>query len=296
MAVVTINDVQITQEEVDRALKKIMLELEDKIPPEQINEARTQLGKQAMESLVNQSLLLQEADRQGIESDEKQIDDRYREIAERFPEAKEFQTVIDSMGYSEETFRVELARNQKIEILLAKEVGAPEEVTEKDVESFYRDNPDNFTLQEKVRASHILLSSSPEDPESVRVQKRLEISRLRGEIEQGGDFSGLAGQHSGCPSKSQGGDLGYFERGKMVKSFEDAAFTLKPGEVSNIVETQFGYHLIMVTERQEAGVISLEEVRDKVTEYLNGQKSQEKIGEYLEKLRQAATIEYAAQA
>ena len=293
MAVVTVNQVQITQEDVDRAQEKLLLELEGQIPPEQMDQARSQMKKQAVESLVNQSLLLQEADRKGIQPDEKQVEDRFRDIAGRFPQVEDFHKVLDSMGFSEETFRVELARNQKIETLLQGEVGTPEKATEGDVDAFYRDYPDNFTLQEKVRASHILISAGPEDPEPVRVQKRLELSKLRGELEQGGDFASLASQHSGCPSKAQGGDLGFFERGKMVKPFDEAAFNLKPGEISDIVETKFGCHLILATERQEAGIVPLEEVRDKVAEFLNGQKNQEKIGAYLGTLRQAATIEYA---
>jgi peptidyl-prolyl cis-trans isomerase C len=81
----------------------------------------------------------------------------------------------------------------------------------------------------------------------------------------------------------------------MEKPFEDAAFHLKPGEVSEIVETQFGFHLIRTTERQEAGIFPLEEVRDKIAEFLNGRKNEKRIGDYLDKLRQAATIEYAGE-
>jgi peptidyl-prolyl cis-trans isomerase C len=293
MTVATVNDIEITDRDVDRTLQKLLLEFEDQIPPDQIEQVRPGLKQQAIESLVNQSLLMQEADRKGIEPDKKVVDARFEDIAGRFPRPEDFRTVLDSMGFSEQTFRAELGRNQKIESLLAEEVGAFEEATEEDVEAFYRENPEDFTVQEKVRASHILISSDPGDPDALRMEKRLEVSRLRGEIQRGGDFGLLASRHSGCPTRDQGGDLGFFERGRMEKPFEDAAFNLKPGEVSEIVETQFGFHLIKTTERQEAGILPLEEVRDKIFAFLNGRKNEKKIGEYLEKLRQTATIQYA---
>ncbi len=148
-------------------------------------------------------------------------------------------------------------------------------------------------MPEKVEASHILIGVDPGTPPEIRTQKRLEAARLRGELEKGADFAQLAQQHSDCPSKAQGGSLGSFERGKMVKPFEDAAFSGKQGEVSEVVETQFGYHLIKPTAHQEAKDIPLEQVREEVSSFLNGQKREETIKEYIEKLRSVAKIEYA---
>jgi len=295
MAVVKVNRVGISREEVDRALERLILDLEDRMPPEALEEARPQLMKQAVENLVNQSLLLQEADRRGIQAEEAWVLERFGEIAARFPRVEDFHTVLESMGLSEDAFRRELAQNQKIETLLAEEVGPPEETTREEVDAFYRDNPENFTLQEKVRARHILISTEAADSEPVRVQKRLEVARLRGEIAQGGDFASLASRHSGCPTSAQGGDLGFFERGRMAAPFEEAAFSLKPGEVSHPVETQFGYHLIQVTDRQEAGIVPLEQALERIAEYLSAQKNGEKIAEYLGELRLKATVEYASE-
>jgi len=292
----TVNGVPIAVEEVEREYRKLLLEMEDRIPGHRLESLRPQLRKQALESAVNLHLLLQEADRRGIEADAGGVEARYREIAGRFPRAEDLRTVLDSMGFSGETFREELARNLKIEVLLNQALGSPERVSEDDVEAFYRDHPETFSLQEKVRASHILIPAEAKDPEPVRVGKRLEISRLRRELEQGGDFAGLASRYSGCPTKSQGGDLGFFERGRMEKPFEDAAFSLRPGEISEVVETQFGYHLILATARQEAGIVPLEEVRDQVAEHLIARKNQDRIGAFLETLRLSAAIKYPGDA
>ncbi len=293
MTVVKVNHVGISREEVDRTLDRLILELEDRMPPEQVEQARPHLKTQAVENLVNQSLLVQEADRSGVQSDEAEVEKRFSEIAGRFPAVESFRTVLGSMGMSEDAFRTELGQHLKIELLLASEVGSQEKVTQEEVEDFYRDNPENFALQEKVRARHILISTEPDDSEPLRAQKREEISRLRVEIEDGGDFAGLAGRHSGCPTRSEGGDLGFFERGRMARPFEEAAFNLRPGELSGVVETEFGYHLIQVTERQEAGVVPLERAREKIAEYLSARKNEKRIGAYLQGLRRTAVVEYA---
>jgi len=293
MTVVTVNGVGISREEVDRTLERLVLDLAGRMSPEQVETLRPRLRKQAVENVVNQGLLVQEADRRGIQPGEAEVEERFAEIAGRFPGVEVFRTVLQSMGMSEEAFREELEQNRKIEALLAVEVGSGEKVTQEDVDAFYRDNPEKFTLHEKVRARHILISTEPADSEPLRVQKRLEICRIRAEIENGGDFGVLAGRHSGCPTRAQGGDLGPFERGRMARPFEEAAFSLQPGEVSGVVETQFGYHLIQVTDHQEPKEAPFDQVKGQIEEFLNSQTRDNAIGEYLGKLRGSAKIQYA---
>ncbi|MFC1890409.1 peptidylprolyl isomerase [Thermodesulfobacteriota bacterium] len=139
----------------------------------------------------------------------------------------------------------------------------------------------------------ILFKAAPGDSDDVRAEKRLELSRLLGEIEGGAAFDKLAMEHSECPSKTQGGDLGYFERGKMVKAFEDAAFGMKVNEVSDIVESQFGYHLIKLIAHEEGRTIPIDEVRDKIEAYLDNKNKEEIVGALIRKLRGDAQIDYA---
>ena len=292
MVVATVNGKQISRPEVDQALGNLLTQHREQIPPDQVSQAKPALWKQALEHLINQHLLVQEADRQEIKPDEKTVEDRFAEVAGRFPNPKEFNEVLDSMGMTEQEFRQEIRQNLKIEDLLDKKLSRSKEVTDEEVNAFYRDHPESFRTSEQVRASHILIGVKPEDPQQERDRKRLEASRLRGEIERGAAFEQLAQQHSDCPSKAQGGDLGFFERGRMVKPFEEAAFKLKKGEVSQVVETEFGYHLIKVTDRQESGVMALDQVRDKVASFLDRQQKEQQIGDFLANLRKTATIEY----
>ena len=124
------------------------------------------------------------------------------------------------------------------------------EVTDEELQTFYAENPKAFETEGGVRARHILVPS---------LEKAEEIAAS---IKGGQDFAEAAKAHSMCPSKEQGGDLGKFGKGQMVPEFEEAAFTLAIGELSQPVQTQFGYHLIEVTEKDEVGRMSFEEVRN----------------------------------
>jgi peptidyl-prolyl cis-trans isomerase C len=251
------------------------------------------LRRQALETLISQQLILDEADREKIQPDAKDVDAKMKEIAGRFPDAEAFKKMLAAAGLSEKQLRGDVLRNLKIEALLEKKLPKTEAVSEQEVEAFYRDNPEEFKAPERVRASHILITFKPEDDQKERARKRATLEGLKGKIGKGADFAKLAAENSDCPSKSQGGDLGFFGRGQMVKPFEDAAFAMKVNQVSDIVESEFGYHLIKVTGREEAGVVPLKDVRDKLASFLTRQKKQKAVGEHLQKLRSNAKVEYA---
>lgn len=291
--VVSVNDKVIAVSDVDRATDILLVQYRDQIPPDRAAEARTALRKQAVENLISQRLLLGEAERQGIQPEPQRVDARYADVSGRFPSPEEFQAAVTSMGMSKEEFRDEIVQDLKIEALLEGELKETKKVTDQDVSAFYRDHPESFRSAEQVRASHILLRVDATAPTEERSQKRLELAGLKGQLEKGSDFAQLAGEYSDCPSKARGGDLGYFERGKMVKPFEDAAFDLKVGEVSEIVETPFGYHLIKVTDHQDPKTAPYEEVKGQIENFLNGQTRDQAIGAYIAQLRSKANITYA---
>ena len=288
-----VNGEAITLPEINQATRNILTQFQGQIPPEEIEQFRAQLQQQALENLINMKLLLQEANREGIQLEEKAVTDRIAEIAGRFPSPEKFKEQLEASGISEKELRREIETGLKIEALLDRQAPEGKKASEEEIEKFYRDNPENFRTPERVQASHILISVKPDESPEDKEAKRLKLIGLKNEIEAGGDFAKLAQEHSTCPSKDRGGDLGYIERGQMVKPFEDAAFTLEVGKISDIVETDFGYHLIKVTDYEEEEEIPLGEVRDKIAVFLKDQQRQEAIGDYLARLRGSATIEYA---
>jgi peptidyl-prolyl cis-trans isomerase C len=291
--VASVNDKTISAADVDRATEILLAQYGSQIPPESFAQARTVLRKQALENLINQRILLSQAERKGIRPEPKRVEDRFTETSARFSSPAEFQGALDSMGLSQETFKEEIREDLMIEALLDAELKDVKKVSSEDVNSFYREHPESFRSPEQVRASHILMAVDAGATEEERARKRLELTGVKEEIDKGADFARLAEERSDCPSKARGGDLGYFTRGKMVKPFEDKAFAMKVGEVSGVVETPFGYHLIKVTDHQDPKQASLDDVKGQIENMLNQEAKGKAVGEYIGQLRESAKIVYA---
>jgi len=141
-------------------------------------------------------------------------------------------------------------------------------VTEKEIESFYEYNNEAYSQPKQVKARHILFKLGEDALKEAEEKVRKVAKEVLAKARQGGDFANLAKEYSEGPTKSKGGDLGYFKKGQMVPPFEEVAFKLKKGEISDLVRTQFGYHIIKVEDMKEAATKSLEEVRDEIVETL----------------------------
>ncbi|MCD6306667.1 MAG: SurA N-terminal domain-containing protein [Deltaproteobacteria bacterium] len=141
-------------------------------------------------------------------------------------------------------------------------------ISEEEIQSFYEYNHAAYEQPAQVKARHILFELDEDAPEKTEQAVRMKAEAVLEKVKKGEDFAKLAKEYSGCPSKERGGDLGYFEKGQMAPAFEEAAFSLKKGEVSELVRTPFGYHIIQVEDIKEAGTQPLEEVRNDILESL----------------------------
>nr|WP_305791187.1 peptidylprolyl isomerase [Desulfatitalea tepidiphila] len=187
--------------------------------------------------------------------------------------------------------KAQIVERTAIRSFIEKEIVSKIQVSDEEANTFYKDNPNYFKRPEEVHAQHILIKSNKEDDEKKKEASRQELMKIKKRIDAGEDFGELAKAHSQCPSAQNGGDLGSFGRGKMVPAFEEVAFGLKADEVSDIVETQFGYHLIKVLEHRQASTVDLEEARPRIVANLRNQKIQSEVNTYVEKLRGEAKIE-----
>ncbi len=290
---VKINGTVITDKEVSDEHSRMMQQLAARIPPQQLERMQDAIKKQAVENVINRTLLEQAVEREGITASQEEIDSRMDAIKSNFGSDSAFSERLAAMGLTVKDLRQEMGAALQMEKLIDKHVGEIKEPTETELRSFYDENSERFVQPERVRASHILIKTESSETEPEKTSKRLEAAKILGEIGEGGDFAELASRHSQCPSKAKGGDVGFFERGRMVRPFEDAAFALGVGEVSDIVETQFGYHIVKVTDRQEKSSIPYETAKDDIESFLSSFKRQEAINVYTSELRSAATIEYS---
>ena len=179
--------------------------------------------------------------------------------------------------------------------LLRKRYPDESKVTPEEVQARYeRDKDSKYTKEPEVRASHILIATEGATTDEAKAEKRAEAERVLALCKApGADFAALAKEHSTGPSGPNGGDLGFFPRnGAMVEPFAAAAFELPVGGVSGIVETQFGFHIIKVTDRREGGVEPLEEVRAVLADELFFEKIEGLRERHIAKLKESATIVY----
>ena len=144
---------------------------------------------------------------------------------------------------------------------------------DEEIKDYYVNHQDNFKTPEKVRASHILVDSEDE------------ANNILDQLNNGMSFEEAARKYSNCPSKENGGDLGEFTRGQMVQEFEDAAFSMNQGQISEPVKTQFGYHIIKLISREEAGITPLEDVKEQIQNHLMALKQQQKFTDKANELK-----------
>jgi peptidyl-prolyl cis-trans isomerase C len=164
-------------------------------------------------------------------------------------------------------------------------------VSHQEMKSYYDTHQDHFKKPEKVQASHILIEVDPQASASQKAEAQKKLKKIQEKVRKGEDFAALAKEHSQCPSSAQGGDLGYFQRGQMVKPFEEAAFALEAGKVSKIVETRFGYHLIKVMDKKPETTLPYKDVKGGLEEHLKQDKVRQEVRTYLEKLKEKAQVE-----
>jgi peptidyl-prolyl cis-trans isomerase C len=289
---IRVNGTAISEQEISEEHSRITQQLAARIPPNQLEEMQDSVRRQAAENMINRVLLEQAVEREGITASAEEVDSRMEAIKRSLGSDSAFSERLASMGITAKELHQEMDAALRMEKLIDKHIGDIADPTDQELRSFYDENPEAFIQPERVRASHILIKTEPNESPPDKSAKRLETARILGEINEGGDFAQAASRYSHCPSKAKGGDLGFFERGRMVKPFEDAAFDLGIGEVSDIVETQFGYHIVKVTDRQDKGTISFETAKDDIASFLCTQKRQEAISTYTGELRASAKIEY----
>jgi len=175
---------------------------------------------------------------------------------------------------------------------LQKEVVEKITLSEKEIKAYYNDHPEAFKTPESVKARHILILVEKTAAEADKKNLKAKAEGILARLKAGEDFAKLAEENSDDPgSKSKGGDLGFFEKGSMVPAFEETAFSLKPGELSEIVETEYGYHIIKVEEKKEASLEPYEAIKDKVKEQALQEVRKAKVTAFVEKALKEAKVE-----
>lgn len=251
----------------------------------------TRLKENLIRKLVDDELIRQKAKAEGVTVAAEELGAKYEEHKKRFGSEEMYKSFLERTQQSEEDVKADLERNLLRDKLFAKlmEGQAP---TADDAKKYYEENKDKYKQREQVRASHILFKVGKNDPEEVKkqkLQKAKDVLALARKPKA--DFAALAKEHSEGPTASKGGDLGAFSRGRMVKEFEDAAFSAKPGAIVGPVETKFGYHVIKVFEKLPERQRPLEEVQESILTSLEARAKSKATREILKTMKADAKIE-----
>jgi peptidyl-prolyl cis-trans isomerase C len=288
--VAVVNGSPITQKEFDREMGRV----EQMILSKGRHLSTTELAevkRQVLEGLIGRKLLYQESQKKGIEVEEGAVGKELNRVKEQFATETEFRNALDQAHLSETAVKRQIREELAIQRLIDEQLAGELTVSDKESKTYYDSHTNLFRQPEQVRAIHILIKADPQANESQKAEARQRIEEIQKELQQGEDFEALARQYSECPSAASGGDLQYFKRGQMVKPFEAVAFSLKPGEVSEIVETRFGYHLIKVTEKKSEETLAYEDVKGKIKAYLRREKTQGEMMRYVERLKEGAEVQ-----
>jgi peptidyl-prolyl cis-trans isomerase C len=282
-----VNGEAVTKADFDRLIKNMEVSANQPVPAER----RDEVFRRALDQLVTYTVLLQESRARKITVTDAEVDANLKQMRSQFPNEDAFKKALAERGMSLEKLKSDANIDMSINKMMEAELANSPAPTDAQVREFYDKNPDKFKQEEAVRASHILFRVA-ENADAPTKKKALEQAQsVLKEARGGADFAELAKKYSADGSAQQGGDLNFFTKGQMVPAFDQAAFAMKPGEISDIVTTQFGYHIIKVTDRKPPSTVPFEQVSERIKEYLSEQQKQQKMQAFVESLKQKAKIE-----
>jgi len=293
---VTVNGEKIMESQVDEVVKPQLERMASKtanIPPAFIESFKQRLRGQAVEKMIIEKLIDGEVAKAKIELTE---DDVTKLITEEIAGKQkppmsydDFKALVEAQGQNFDMVRKDIKKGFTYMKFMETKWEDKADVNDAEVKAYFDGNAKQFEKAAMSKASHILVKfdeSDPNaDPNTVKAAAKTKIDEIYKKVQAGGDFAVLAKENSDCPSGQNGGDLGEFGAGQMVPAFEKATLALKDGEVSGIVETRFGYHIIKKTGHTEASVTKFEDAKAEIAEMLKQKKQSELARAYVETLK-----------
>jgi peptidyl-prolyl cis-trans isomerase C len=239
---------------------------------------RKELERSLLAQKIDREIILGQADRADIQIPEARLESVVAENLAEYP-AGDFERMLEEQHLTREEWRKELEDNLRIEAAARRLAYDGIAITEKEIAAYYQDHREMFNHPDQVRTRQITLATEAEG------------RQVLGVLQQGMDFAEAARKYSRSPDAEQGGDLGFFSRGEMPAEFDKTVFALPPGRISELVKSDYGFHIFLVEERRPAKRMTLEEVRDEIVAALREAKEEQAYREWLQALRSRASIE-----
>jgi peptidyl-prolyl cis-trans isomerase C len=292
---VTVNGVDINESQIDAQLKPQLEKMGAQLPAAFVEQYKKQLRQKILEKIIVEQLLDEEVKAAKIVITDEETTEKIKEMASQQQpplSMEDFKALIEAYGQNFDEVKLRIKKGLAYQKLMEAQWAGKINITEDDAKKYYSENAKQL---ERVRASHILIKPDTTDPNTdpneAKAAALAKAQDLLKQIKNGADFAELAKANSSCPSSAKGGDLNFFSRGQLVPPFEEAAFALKVGQVSDIVETRIGYHIIKVTDREND---TFKKAKDDILKQLTQIKQAELAEEYIESLKNKANIVYPA--
>jgi peptidyl-prolyl cis-trans isomerase C len=290
LVLVEVNGQTLSANELTDRVEAQMAQHAENMRPDQVAGAIAHLRTAAIRDFITTVLLEGEAIARGIVPPPGELEKAMADVASRLPPGLKLEDALGQSGLALADFKERLTKELRVRVMVDQELAKARPATEAETETFFKEQQAVLEAPETVAARHILIMSDEQDDAKTKEVKRAKIEGIRRELEGGADFEALAKAHSDCPSGKEGGSLGTFGRGQMVKAFEEAAFTQPLNKVGPVVETPFGFHLVEVTEKNAGHIRPFSECREQILEHLNKVNRHEVFTAFVNSLQAKATI------
>ncbi|RPJ06519.1 MAG: hypothetical protein EHM36_06855, partial [Deltaproteobacteria bacterium] len=272
--VAKVNGKKITGKEYQKAyaelLGPMMGQSKGALPPDH----KEKFKSAVVERLIIAELLIQKAEQSKVPVKSSDVDAELENIKKRMGSPENYKKALETNGIKENELKGKIRQSLLIKALIDRDIASKVTVTSQEAKTYYDSHPDEFKVPERVRARHIIVLVPDKSAAKAKEEAMAKIKEAQKQINKGEDFAEVAKKFSQDGAAQKGGDLGYFTQGQMVPEFEKVAFSLKPGKVSSIVETKFGYHLIKVEDHQKPTTQGFPDVEKRLIENLKSQKTQ----------------------
>jgi len=281
-----VNGEKIEDQQIRAEAERLAPQYEQLVASLDSEDSKKQLHDWSRENLIEQALLRQAARRDKKQVPGEMIDHAYQQAVEQHGSEEEFLTAYGLGKNDTEKIREDIAERIRLERLIAGLTGNIPEPTEKAILKYYEKNSDKFAIPEMIKAAHIVKHPKQGvDPEEIR----REMQNILAEIRSGTDFDKMALKNSDCPENA--GDLGLFAKGMMVQSFDDVVFAMEPGQISDVFQTEFGFHIVKVSEKKPSVPCPLEDVREIIVRELKEKSQQKAIEKFIDAEKAKGLIE-----
>lgn len=271
-------------DQLDQRLQRIkqrLKQLPESQREKQLERYRQRFKQRMAQQMETQLTLEHFVNQSDITVSDAEIEDQMSQIKEQFPDEKTMKKALKKQGQSLDSLRERIRERLKMQKFIEQETGEID-VSPEEAKEYFEENRSEFDQPEQVKARHILIKDDTGAEERIK--------ELKSRLDQGTDFAELAGSESEGPSAKKGGSLGFITQDRMVEPFSDAAFNLAPGEVSDPVKTQYGWHLIKVDEKKDAQSAEYDDVSDTIVQQVRSQKRQEQSQQLIQDLKSQVEI------